>query len=351
MDRGDGAGVGGAEVNRTWREFSWRSDEIPRTPLDEATRVRQDLPRTLQWVAGDDVRQRPVFDPAVKQYSNAYRATDPSFADPARGTAWRAARRRALDLVLAAIAASPWVESLVLRGSVLMSGWFGEAAREPGDLDFVVVPHTWRIDDDRTGRMLAGIARAAATPAGAPGEGVAISADGAVVEDIWTYERVPGLRMILPWSAPGLPGGHVQLDFVFNERLPVEPEPAEPAPGAVLWAATPELSLAWKLMWIVNDAHAQGKDLYDAVLLAERHPLRRDVLHEVFRLSGEWPRHNREEIRLEDVAQAVGYVEWRHFVTEYPRFAHDEREFAQRLVRAVAPTFAGPSQGGGAVLP
>ncbi|MER6785598.1 nucleotidyl transferase AbiEii/AbiGii toxin family protein [Streptomyces sp. NPDC000658] len=351
MDRGDGAGVGGAGVNRSWRNFGWLSDEIPRVPLDEATRVREDLPRTLQWVAGDDVLQRPVFDPAMKHYSNAYRATDPSFADPARGEDWRKARRRALDLVLAAIAASEWVESLVLRGSVLMSGWFGEAAREPGDLDFVVVPPTWRIDDGRTGRMLAGIAQAARTTADARSEGVAISADGAVVEDIWTYERVPGRRMILPWSAPGLPGGHVQLDFVFNERLPVEPEPAEPAPGAVVWAATPELSLAWKLMWIVNDAYAQGKDLYDAVLLGERHPLRRDVLHEVFRLSGEWPDRDRQEIVLEDVVTAVGYVEWNHFVTEYPRFADDEREFAERLVRAVTPTFEGPSQGGGAVLP
>ncbi|MCQ9180329.1 nucleotidyl transferase AbiEii/AbiGii toxin family protein [Streptomyces sp. IBSBF 2953] len=341
-------------MSGSWQGFGWRSQEIPRVPLDEATRVRKDLPRTLQWVAGDDVRQRPVFDPAMKHHSNAYRATDPSFADPARGEAWRAARRRALDLVLAAIAASDWMESLVLRGSVLMSAWFGEAAREPGDLDFVVVPHTWKITHERTGRMLAEIAQAARTTAEAHGEGVAISADGAVVEDIWTYERVPGRRMILPWSAPGLPGGHVQLDFVFNERLPVEPEPAEPAPGAVLWAATPELSLAWKLMWIINDAYAQGKDLYDAVLLAERRPLRREVLHEVFRLSGEWPDRRREEILLEDVVEAVGYVEWNHFVTEYPRFADETPEFARRLVRAVTPTFEGPSQasqGGGAVLP
>jgi hypothetical protein len=327
-----------------WERFGWRSTEIPREPLDDATRRAEHLPKTLRPVPGDDVVQLPVFDPALKQHQNAYRATDPRFDDPERGEAWRAARRQALRLVLAAIADSEWVDALVLRGSVLMSVWFGEAAREPGDLDFVVVPHTWRMEDGRTDRMLTGIAEAAQGLAEARGDAVGISARGAVVEDIWTYERVPGRRMVLPWGAPGLPGGHVQLDFVFNERLPEDPEPVELPGGAIVQAATPELSLAWKLMWVINDAYAQGKDLYDAVLLAERHPLRHELLHEVFRLSGEWPYPYREKILLEDVVEAVGYVEWNHFVTEYPQFRDGEREFAERLVRAVTPTF----EGGGA---
>jgi hypothetical protein len=292
-------------------------------------------------VPGDDVVQRPVFDPALKQYPNAYRATDPRFDDPERGEAWRAARRQALDLVLAAIAGSPWVDALVLRGSVLMSVWFGKAAREPGDLDFVVVPHTWRMEDGCTDRMLTSIAEAAQELADARGRQVGVSARGAVVEDIWTYDRVPGRRMVLPWGAPGLPGGHVQLDFVFNERLPQEPEPVELPGGAIVQAATPGLSLAWKLMWLINDAHAQGKDLYDAVLLAERQPPSRALLHEVFRLSGEWPYPRQEKILLEHVVEAVGYVEWNHFVTEYPQFRDDERAFAERLVRAVASAFEG----------
>ncbi|WP_329328892.1 nucleotidyl transferase AbiEii/AbiGii toxin family protein [Streptomyces luteogriseus] len=328
-------------MKQPWKGFGWASTEIPREPLDDATRRAGHLPMSLRPVPGDDVVQHPVFDPALKHYQNAYRATDPRFADPARGETWRVARRQALQWVLAAIADSEWVDSLVLRGSVLMSVWFGEAAREPGDLDFVVVPHTWRIDDGRTDRMLAGIAEAAQALADARGREVGISARGAVVEDIWTYERVPGRRMLLPWGASGLPGGHVQLDFVFNERLPEEPEPVELPGGAIVQAATPELSLAWKLMWVINDMHAQGKDLYDAVLLAERHPLRRALLHEVFRLSGEWPYPYREEILLQDVVEAVGYVEWNHFVTEYPQFRDDERAFAERLVRAVTPTFEG----------
>ncbi|MFJ4356734.1 nucleotidyl transferase AbiEii/AbiGii toxin family protein [Streptomyces massasporeus] len=328
-------------MKQSWQGFGWASTEIPREPLDDATRRAEHLPRTLRPVPGDDVVQRPVFEPALKHLRNAYRATDPRFADPERGEVWRAARRQALHLVLAAISGSEWVDSLVLRGSVLMSAWFGEAAREPGDLDFVVVPDTWRMEDGRTDRMLSGIAEAAQELAEARGPGVGISARGAVVEDIWTYDRVPGRRMVLPWGSPGLPGGHVQLDFVFNERLPEGPELVELPGGALVQAATPELSLAWKLLWVINDVHTQGKDLYDAVLLAERYPLRYELLREVFRLSGEWPYSYREEVLLEDVVEAVGYVEWNHFVTEYPRFRDDEREFAERLVHAVTPTFEG----------
>ncbi|WP_432157868.1 nucleotidyl transferase AbiEii/AbiGii toxin family protein [Streptomyces sp. bgisy153] len=332
----------------SWRNWRWSSKETPRDELDDRIRLDHQLPRTVRTVAGEGITQRLVFDPSTKQYPNAYRASDPAFADPARGEAWRAARRRALDLVLAAIAGSQWCDSLVLRGSVLMSAWFGDAAREPGDLDFVVVPDTWGLRDERTGRMLDGIARAARA---ASADGIGFPAEGVGVEDIWTYERVPGRRMVLPWSAPGLPGGHVQLDFVFNERLPEPPEPVELPGGAVLLGATPALSLAWKLMWIINDAYAQGKDLYDAVLLAERHLLPHELLQEVFRLSGEWPRPSRDAVLFEDLVEGVGCVEWHHFVAEYPRFAEREREFADRLLRAVAPAFEGRSEGSGAVLP
>ncbi|MEQ8143982.1 nucleotidyl transferase AbiEii/AbiGii toxin family protein [Streptomyces sp. OP7] len=321
-----------------WSRMIESGMPVPPGELDERTRQRQQLPRTLRTMAADEVEQRLVFDPSMKQYDNAYRATDPRFGDPTRGEDWRAARRRALDLVLAAIADSAYADALVLRGSVLMAAWFGDAAREPGDLDFVVVPATWRIDDGRTGRMLEGIARSAQARAEAYGEGVGISALGAVVEDIWTYDRVPGRRMVLPWAAPGLPGGHVQLDFVFNEPLPEPPEPVELPGGAIVWAATPGLSLAWKLMWLITDTYGQGKDLYDAVLLAERSPLRRELLHEVFRLGGEWP-YGREHILLEDVVEAVGYVEWGHFAVEYPRFAGAGEDFGRRLVRAVSGAF------------
>lgn len=285
-------------------------------------------------MAGDDVRQQAVFDPSLKHFARGYRAGDPVFDDPERTAAWARARRAAMDAVLLAVSESEWVDSLVLRGSVLLADWFEEEAREPGDLDFVVVPRSWNIDDGRTARMLEGIAAAAAGRAG-------IKDSGAVCEDIWTYDRVPGTRMVLPWQVPGLPAGQVQLDFVFNERLPEEPQPVELACGASVLAASPALSLAWKLLWLVSDAHPQGKDLYDAVLLAERYPLPHALLDQVFRLAPEQPLPH-PGVSMEDIA-AYGNVghEWDHFTAEHPQLSGSEEEYARRLLAALAATFAG----------
>ncbi|MER6983361.1 nucleotidyl transferase AbiEii/AbiGii toxin family protein [Streptomyces carpinensis] len=254
-------------MSGSWEGFGWRSDTVPRAPLDDEARSRLDLPSTLRPIPDEGVVQRPVFDPALKQYSNAYRAADPHFTDDDAERAWRAARRTAIGLVLSAISDSPWADSLVLRGSVLLRAWFGTAAREPGDLDFVVVPQSWRIDESRTQAMLAGLARAAEAAAlrgagsdrldsdggagadrlGSHGGAVRIIAAEAASDDIWTYDRVPGRRMVLPWTCDGLPGGVVQMDFVFNEHLALDPEPtllpwASDGPDAILNAATPELS-------------------------------------------------------------------------------------------------------------
>ncbi|WP_037623079.1 hypothetical protein [Streptomyces aureus] len=76
-----------------------------------------------------------------------------------------------------------------------------------------------------------------------------------MIEDIWTYIRAPGCRTVLPWATPGLPGGPVQLDCVFNERLPEAPRAAEPPGGTIVRTAAPEPSLAWKVMWLITDMH------------------------------------------------------------------------------------------------
>ncbi|MEJ8644468.1 nucleotidyl transferase AbiEii/AbiGii toxin family protein [Streptomyces sp. MS1.HAVA.3] len=165
-------------------------------------------------------------------------------------------------------------------------------------------------------------------------------ADAAVCEDIWTYERVPGRRLVLPWSAPGLPGGHVQLDFVFNEPLPAAPEPADVA-GVRLPAATRELSLAWKLVWLATDSYPQGKDLYDAVLLAESCAAPYELLHTVFRDSGEffppvpWVR----KLDL-DAFSEVEWADWDTFAAEYPGIPGSASSYAERLLTALAPSFA-----------
>jgi hypothetical protein len=305
-------------------------------PVEETRRRGSQLPRTLQVGMDHTGARRQVFDPALKHFHRAFRPLD---ADAPDAAAWRAARRNALETVLAGVARSGRADSLVLRGSMLMSVWFGQEAREPKDLDFVVVPADWNIEEERTGAMLDEIASAAQRVAEERGGPLTIDAGGAESEYIWTYDRVPGRRMVLPWQATGLPGGQVQLDFVFNERLPAEPVTAAVA-DTELWAAGPELSLAWKVQWLLTDCYTQGKDLYDAALLAERHPLRYELLHEVFRLSGEWPYPQREEVTFADVEDALRYVEWHHFAADYPRFADDEELYARRLLAALAPTFA-----------
>jgi hypothetical protein len=117
------------------------------------------------------------------------------------------------------------------------------ARREPGDLDFVVTPDTFAADGTEAAAMLTELVAAVAA---APGAG--LRADLAASEDIWTYDRVPGRRLLFPFDDENLPRGTVQLDFVFNEHLPEAPSIVEIPPlGTTMPAATPSLSLAWKL--------------------------------------------------------------------------------------------------------
>jgi hypothetical protein len=326
-----------------WTRVRWRNAPLPQEPLTDATRAALHIPATLRPIGNRDVTQLSVFDPALKHYNAAYRAADPRFADAEVSRQWHAARRTAIDVILGAISASSYADSLVLRGSILLRAWFGQAAREPGDLDFVVVPVEWQLDEWRTGEMLDAIAQAAETASA--GSGIRIIAKGAVSDDIWTYERVPGRRLVLPWEtagpAGGLPGGWIQLDFVFNEHLPVAPEPtlipaaAPERPDAVLSAATAELSLAWKIMWLLTDTYPQGKDLYDAVLLAEHTYLRYEVLRDAFAHSDE------SQLSAKLTIDRIGglFTEWGHFKAEYPKQPSTDTEYVQRLATALAPTF------------
>ncbi|RCG15495.1 nucleotidyl transferase AbiEii/AbiGii toxin family protein [Streptomyces reniochalinae] len=377
---------GGAAVTRPrayaaagWRKFGpgpWAAQEtVPQRELDEDTRAALELPSTLRPVlGGQDVVQRPVFDPSAVHHAKAMRLGDPEFADAERGERWYAARRRALDLALAAVASSGWAKHLVLRGSVLLRAWYGQAARDPGDLDFVVEPPDWQVTDERTGHMLDELAHAAeaashaaAAPAAAFPESygpVRLDADNAARDEIWTYDRVPGRRLVIPWTAEGLPGGTVQLDFVFNETLPAPavrtrvPRPAGVAeePSTVR-AASRGLSLAWKLLWLVSDAYPEGKDLYDAVLLAEDPSvaLSFETFRAVFR-DVEYGQYDRDPVLPGDLAHAARCVEWFEFAKEHPHlagppgFAHDAPAavWADRLTAALAPTFAADDGSGAA---
>ncbi|MFE3094542.1 nucleotidyl transferase AbiEii/AbiGii toxin family protein [Streptomyces sp. NPDC059248] len=304
----------------------------------EYGRRKSEPPYTLTAGVGSGAVRHRVFDPALLHFHDAYRPADDVVGDPGLRDRWRTARRAALELVLAAVAATPWAESLVLRGSMLMSAWFGPAARTPRDIDFVVVPDTWRIDDLRTRELLHDVAAAAERLALEGGTGLALPASGAVSEYIWTYDRVPGQRLVLPWTAPGLPGGQVQLDFVFQERLPVPAEPAEVA-GVRIAAATRELSLAWKLLWISCDIHPQGKDLYDAVLLAESCAMPLGLLETVLRTADEWPGSPDSPLGPGMFQSLPDEVDWSGFLRDHPDAEAAVQTLPGRLTAALAPVF------------
>jgi Nucleotidyl transferase AbiEii toxin, Type IV TA system len=268
-------------------------------------------PSTYQPLPDDEgVLQSAAFDPALKQFSHAYRAGEPLFADREAGRRWRTARREALTGLLDVIATSAWADHLILRGSVPLRMWLGDAAREPGDLDFVVLPSTMDLMDAEG--MLRDIV-AAADRAGLRTHGVA-------VEDIWTYERAPGRRIVLP--------GRVQVDFVFHEYLPIPPIRLAVGNAEIL-TAPPELALAWKVLWLETDSYPQGKDLYDAVLLAEHTPPALDLIREVLREQGIDGFGAPSVLRWN--------VDWDNFLDEYPGLADetDVTHWQHRLARAL----------------
>ncbi|MDI1465193.1 nucleotidyl transferase AbiEii/AbiGii toxin family protein [Catellatospora sp. KI3] len=275
--------------------------------------------------------------------------------------AWRTAQRRAMDHVIALVAASPVGESLLLRGSITMAAWVGGQAREPGDLDWVVrprdgvpldrdfpYPYLDRLDHARTWAEAAHGAirqelwefedfdtkgvRVRLPPEGTrwvafldsdasqphadvldlvrhqpqDPHGLWFDTEGATEAGGWGYAYADdyyyddagagggGARLLLPWRFEEL-SGTLQLDFSYCEALPdapvrIEIPRADGGPPTALWTAGPELSLAWKLRWLEHDSHrgAKGKDLYDAVLLAELDGMRlpRPVHDQLRRRSG-----------------------------------------------------------------
>src|SRR5690606_16704680 len=215
------------------------------------------------------------------------------FADPELGERWWAAQRRAMEHVLTAVAGTPWGDRLMLRGSMVMPLWAGEQARRPRDLDWVVLGEDMDASGAEASRMLDEVV--AAIGGTAPADpGLSFDAEAARFDGIWTYERVPGRRVVVPWrGGEGLPPGTVQLDVVFNEPLPLPPvRAAIPVGGGRsvrLPVAGADLSLAWKVQWLYSDMYPQGKDLYDAVLLGERTRVPRAVLADLLRpeLGGE----------------------------------------------------------------
>ena len=156
--------------------------------------------------------------------------------------------------------------------SLLLQAWLGEASREPGDIDWIFRSESVGPNDAVAQGMLDELRTALADdPMAGP---AIIEVDKITLDDIWAYERAAGKRIRFPWLAENLPHGDVQMDITFREKLLDEPQETAIATidgGTLsLLAAGKAMSLAWKLHWLETDMHPQGKDLYDATLLAEQ---------------------------------------------------------------------------------
>lgn len=294
-----------------------------------ATGFQSHYPNTYFPPPGEDgVARADVFDPALKHFSRAFRRGDPAFASDEQRTTWLAVRREMMYGAVAAVANLPIREHLVLRGSLLMHAWFGAEAREPGDIDWVVQPPGMKVDEPRAAELMSEVATAVVRhPAPA---GVEILRDRIATDDIWSYERAPGKRLVIPWRCEGIPDGVIQMDFVFNEDLlgeAFEETLASPRGETIrVFCASPGLSLAWKILWLESDSYPQGKDLYDAALLTHRATLSRDGLDLVlgtyepngFRRSG-------------DIAPAEWRVDWEGFRQDYGWTEEQARVWLQRV--------------------
>lgn len=261
---------------------------------------------------------------------------------------WYQARREAMDHVLAA--AASWHHHLVLRGSATLRAWFGASAREPNDLDFVVLPPRWRWNDVPADHMYEDIVARASQLAAEAG-GLRIEPRPGYAENIYRfpYRGIPGRRITVTWQCPRRGEGSLNLDFAFGELVPTPtirteiPRLAISGPPIVLPTADPPLSLAWKLLWLeaeTNDESlARGKDLFDAVLLAEHcaltPPLLRDI---VFADYQDYRRALPNYLaRLEHMARCV---EWSDFAEDYPLLESAHDEFTTRLLEALTPTLS-----------
>ena len=309
--------------------------DVPRSPQLHG------YPSTFTRSGGGEggVPRVNIFDPALKQYRSAFRPGDPALGDVAAAARWRDARRRAMEHVLRLIVTSPWRENLVLRGSLLMRAWFGDAAREPGDLDWTILPETIGVADAWAAEFFTDLVGRIAVNQSIENSDIQFGVKGIATDDIWTYDRAPGKRIVVPWLVPGLPVGAVQCDFVFGEALPTPPvETTIPAAaGEAIVARTADLqsSLAWKILWLQTDMYPQGKDLYDAVLLAEHATLPYDVLMATLRRGGEF-----RDGELEPDFAMKWTPDWANFLLEYPHVGGEAKQWQERLTRALAPTFA-----------
>jgi hypothetical protein len=183
---------------------------------------------------------------------------------------------------------------------------------------------------------------------GAP-SGVVLDPDRVRSDGTWAYsyggDGPGGIRVIVPWNAPGLTGGQVQVDFALDERLP-EPPVWTRIPLAhnatrqlLVQTATPGLSLAWKLLWLHADSTVGGprpKDLYDAVILAEdtRTRLSPRLLQRVMRQGATTAGAPPGEAAI--AISPPTPVDWSAFAADNPGTSGSAHDWLNRLTSALA---------------
>lgn len=276
------------------------------------------VPRHPAAYEPDDSRP-DVFDPALKHHPAAFIKGPHRFESDKEERGFRDTRARILRQCLAGIGRSTAGEQVVARGSAVLAQWYREQARPAKDIDLVVTPDTMGPSSDEGTQLLTNLTRAVTDALRM--EGFELDPAAIPVDEIWTYERAEGRRITFPWSWKGRIRDSVQVDVVFNERL-LSTLVELTVDGVSLLAASPEESLAWKLLWLSDDMYPQGKDLYDAVLLAENVTLPPGLLRSVFKeKDGMW-----NDAFEAGVFPPASNVDWRNFALEHPSLAQGSAE-------------------------
>ncbi|RYG56092.1 nucleotidyl transferase AbiEii/AbiGii toxin family protein [bacterium] len=300
--------------------------------------MNDNYPNTFR--ALDETRtngRNQIFEPALAHFPRAFRLADSATSH--ERLEWELIRSEVRAHLLHLVAQSRWKNHLVLRGSVLLHSWFGVAAREPQDLDWVFQPHTVKLGDPDCEACFAEITELIKNNPST--QNARILTEKIASDDIWTYERAQGRRLVFPYENAEGAGREIQMDIVWGEALPEPPVitsfPQRDGSSIELWAATPQLSLAWKLLWLATDMHAQGKDLYDAVLLAEHIHLPFALLRQVFD-GDEW--FSQREINPFTFSDSELSVDWDNFQLEFPWIEGTGKQWLNRLILALASTWS-----------
>lgn len=131
------------------------------------------------------------------------------------------------------------------------------------------------------------------------------------------------------------------MDVVFNEPLWSDPVqtfiPNYRDSSKLIWSVNKEVALAWKLLWLETDMYPQGKDLYDATLLAEQTHLSLDLLKQILRSSDEW--RPPKDGKLTNEFPLRWDIDWENFKLEYPWVEGEAKEWQVRLSKALKSTF------------